>query len=214
MKNINFQKKILLSNYTTIKVGGFAEYFSKPRNRDEFINLIKWSNLNNYKSLGLALSGGIDSALLLYYLLNQDYKIKCYTAIDKNNDNSRQAATDIKDLIEKKTGKTVEHFEFIEYEKDHEKGKREKMTEIWTNLFNSNTIDCILTGATQYLKSIDDKWNQVDKKKATDTKWMKGNGTYITYRPFLEHDKTWIKQGGKITKKSIKRFQRFFFSCL
>ena len=151
--------------------------------------------LNNYKSLGLALSGGIDSALLLYYLLNQDYKIKCYTAIDKNNDNNRQAATDIKDLIEKKTGKTVEHFEFIEYEKDHEKGKREKMTEIWTNLFNSNTIDCILTGAIQYLKSIDDKWNQVDKKKATDTKWMKGNGTYITYRPFLEHDKTWIKQG-------------------
>ena len=69
------------------------------------------------------------------------------------------------------------------------------MTEIWTNLFNSNTIDCILTGAIQYLKSIDDKWNQVDKKKATDTKWMKGNGTYITYRPFLEHDKTWIKQG-------------------
>ena len=153
------------------------------------------TQLNNYKSLGLALSGGIDSALLLYYLLNQDYKIKCYTAIDKNNDNNRQAATDIKDLIEKKTGKTVEHFEFIEYEKDHEKGKREKMTEIWTNLFNSNTIDCILTGAIQYLKSIDDKWNQVDKKKATDTKWMKGNGTYITYRPFLEHDKTWIKQG-------------------
>ena len=153
------------------------------------------TQLNNYKSLGLALSGGIDSALLLYYLLNQDYKIKCYTAIDKNNDNNRQAATDIKDLIEKKTGKTVEHFEFIEYEKDHEKGKREKMTESWTNLFNSNTIDCILTGATQYLKSIDDKWNQGDKKKATDTKWMKGSGTYITYRPFLEHDKTWIKQG-------------------
>ena len=153
------------------------------------------TQLNNYKSLGLALSGGIDSALLLYYLLNQDYKIKCYTLIDKNNDNNRQAATDIKDLIENKTGKTVEHFEFIEYEKDHEQGKREKMTEIWTNLFNSNTIDCILTGATQYLKSIDDKWNQGDKKKATDTKWMKGSGTYITYRPFLEHDKTWIKQG-------------------
>jgi len=47
MKNINFEEKILLSNYTTIKVGGFAEYFSKPNNTDEFINLIKWSNLNN-----------------------------------------------------------------------------------------------------------------------------------------------------------------------
>ena len=47
MQNINFEEKILLSNYTTIKVGGFAEYFSKPNNKNEFINLIKWSNLNN-----------------------------------------------------------------------------------------------------------------------------------------------------------------------
>ena len=47
MKNINFKEKIKLSNYTTIKVGGFAEFFSQPNNADEFINLIKWSNLNN-----------------------------------------------------------------------------------------------------------------------------------------------------------------------
>ena len=47
MKNINYEKKISLSNYTTIKVGGFAEYFSKPNDTDEFINLIKWSHLNN-----------------------------------------------------------------------------------------------------------------------------------------------------------------------
>ena len=47
MKNINFEKKIKLSNYTTIKVGGFAEYFSKPNNATEFFNLIKWSHLNN-----------------------------------------------------------------------------------------------------------------------------------------------------------------------
>ena len=47
MKNINYEEKIDLSNYTTIKVGGFAEYFAKPNNTDEFINLIKWSNLNN-----------------------------------------------------------------------------------------------------------------------------------------------------------------------
>ena len=49
MKNINFEKKILLSKYTTIKVGGFAEYFSKPNNSDEFINVIKWSHLNKQK---------------------------------------------------------------------------------------------------------------------------------------------------------------------
>ncbi len=47
MNNINFEKKILLSKYTTIKVGGFAEYFSKPNNKGEFINLIKWSHFNN-----------------------------------------------------------------------------------------------------------------------------------------------------------------------
>ena len=47
MKNITFKKN--LSNYTTIKVGGFAEYFSKPNNADEFINLINWARLNNQK---------------------------------------------------------------------------------------------------------------------------------------------------------------------
>ena len=47
MKDINFEKKIKLSDYTTIKVGGLAEYFSTPNNTNEFINLIKWSHLNN-----------------------------------------------------------------------------------------------------------------------------------------------------------------------
>jgi len=47
MKQINFEKKVNLSNYTTIKVGGFAEFFSKPNNANELIGLIKWSHLNN-----------------------------------------------------------------------------------------------------------------------------------------------------------------------
>ena len=47
-------KKILsencnLSNYTTIKVGGVAEYFAEPRSIEEFSYLIKWSTLNNHK---------------------------------------------------------------------------------------------------------------------------------------------------------------------
>ncbi len=49
MKTINFEEKTNLSNYTTIRVGGLAEYFSKPNNTDEFIDLIKWSHLNNQK---------------------------------------------------------------------------------------------------------------------------------------------------------------------
>ena len=49
MKNINFQQKVLLSNYTTIKVGGLTEYFSKPNNTVELIKLVKWSHSNNYE---------------------------------------------------------------------------------------------------------------------------------------------------------------------
>ena len=49
MQSINLKKKIKLSNYTTIKVGGFAEYFSRPSSDNEFMNLIKWARLNNQK---------------------------------------------------------------------------------------------------------------------------------------------------------------------
>ncbi|MCR8539308.1 MAG: UDP-N-acetylmuramate dehydrogenase [Prochlorococcus marinus CUG1439] len=47
-------KKILsenfnLSRYTTIKVGGIAEYFAEPKSIYELSNLIKWSNLNNHR---------------------------------------------------------------------------------------------------------------------------------------------------------------------
>tara|TARA_Y100001968_G_scaffold234553_1_gene217673 strand:+ start:541 stop:1437 length:897 start_codon:yes stop_codon:yes gene_type:complete len=40
-------KDINLSNYTTIKAGGIAEFFAEPRDINEFINLIKWSRANN-----------------------------------------------------------------------------------------------------------------------------------------------------------------------
>jgi len=38
-----------LSSYTTIKVGGVAEYFAEPRSIDEFSYLIKWAKLNNHR---------------------------------------------------------------------------------------------------------------------------------------------------------------------
>ena len=47
-KNI-FSKNCNLSSYTTIKVGGIAEYFAEPKSIDEFYFLIKWSNLNNQR---------------------------------------------------------------------------------------------------------------------------------------------------------------------
>ncbi len=44
-----FSENCNLSNYTTIKVGGVAEYFAEPRNLDEFLYLIKWANLNKHR---------------------------------------------------------------------------------------------------------------------------------------------------------------------
>lgn len=38
-----------LSSYTTIKVGGVAEYFAEPRNINEISYMIKWANSNNQK---------------------------------------------------------------------------------------------------------------------------------------------------------------------
>ena len=38
-----------LSNYTTIKVGGVAEYFAEPKSIQEFSYLIKWAILNQQR---------------------------------------------------------------------------------------------------------------------------------------------------------------------
>ncbi|MDC2976777.1 UDP-N-acetylmuramate dehydrogenase [Prochlorococcus sp. AH-736-E02] len=44
-----FSENCDLSNYTTIKVGGIAEYFSEPRSIEELSYLIKWADLNNQR---------------------------------------------------------------------------------------------------------------------------------------------------------------------
>jgi len=44
-----FSENYNLSSHTTIKVGGVAEYFAEPKNLDEFLYLIKWANLNQYR---------------------------------------------------------------------------------------------------------------------------------------------------------------------
>ena len=41
-----FSEKCNLSSYTTIKVGGIAEYFAEPKSIKDFLYLIKWANLN------------------------------------------------------------------------------------------------------------------------------------------------------------------------
>ena len=49
MNKKNFSENCNLSFYTTIKVGGIAEYFAEPRNIEEFSDLIKWANLNEQR---------------------------------------------------------------------------------------------------------------------------------------------------------------------
>ena len=44
-----FSENCDLKNYTTIKVGGVAEYFAEPKSIDEFSYLIKWANLNKQR---------------------------------------------------------------------------------------------------------------------------------------------------------------------
>jgi len=49
MKREILSKNCNLSSYTTIKVGGVAEYFAEPRNLEEFSYLIKWAKLNKQR---------------------------------------------------------------------------------------------------------------------------------------------------------------------
>ena len=44
-----FSENCNLSCYTTIKVGGVAEYFAQPRSVKEFSYLIKWANLKKHR---------------------------------------------------------------------------------------------------------------------------------------------------------------------
>jgi len=46
-----FSENCNLSGYTTIKVGGVAEYFAEPRSVEELSYLIKWANLNKQRCL-------------------------------------------------------------------------------------------------------------------------------------------------------------------
>ena len=49
MNKKNFSENCNLSSYTTIKVGGVAEYFAEPRSINEFSYLIKWANSNKQR---------------------------------------------------------------------------------------------------------------------------------------------------------------------
>ena len=68
MNKKNFSENCNLSSYTTIKVGGVAEYFAEPKNLDEFSYLIKWANLNEQRCqiIGAGSNLLINNICLLY----------------------------------------------------------------------------------------------------------------------------------------------------
>ena len=133
----------------------------------------------------------MDSALLLYYLLKADVSLTCYTMIDEGNkvNNNKESAEYIVNLMETKTSKKILGHTFQGYTKVGN-DKREKMTTYYTNLINAGTIDCLITGTSQHLTSVEDTWNQKDIVKESDSVWNTANNVY---RPFLAKDKSWIK---------------------
>ena len=49
MNKKKLRENFNLRNYTTIKVGGVAEYFAEPRTIEQFSYLIKWANSNKQR---------------------------------------------------------------------------------------------------------------------------------------------------------------------
>ena len=49
MVKVNIQNNINLLNYTTIKVGAQAKYFSEPANISELVNVINWAKQKKNK---------------------------------------------------------------------------------------------------------------------------------------------------------------------
>ena len=150
------------------------------------------SKLKNYNKIGLSLSGGVDSALLLYYLLKADFEITCYTMVDEGNkvNSNIDAAKYVVNLMETKTSKTIKNHVFQGYTKTEKNDKRNQMRIYYTKLFDEGAIDCLVTGTSKDLTSIDDKWGERDRVKLNDSVWNKEN---TVYRPFLQNDKKWIK---------------------
>ena len=49
MENIKIKNNINLLNYTTIKIGGYTEFFAEPKSISELIEYLNWVKLNNLK---------------------------------------------------------------------------------------------------------------------------------------------------------------------
>ena len=156
------------------------------------------TKLNNYSKIALSLSGGIDSGLLLYYLIRAGYDVTCYTFVRNNNETVTSAAKNIVNFITKtlqsnyvreKPFKIKDHV-FVSFSGEVITSKRQAMNETYINLINSRVIDCVVSGTTQHF--IDDANNEADPLKSEDVLWSDIN--VPIYRPFINFNKNWIKE--------------------
>lgn len=156
------------------------------------------ARLNNYSKIALSLSGGIDSGLLLYYLIRSGYDVTCYTFARNNDETVISSAKNIvnfiiesiqKQFVRKKPFEIKDHV-FVSFSGELITSKRQAMNKTYIELKNSKTIDCVVSGTTQHF--IDDVNNEADPLKSKDVLWSDIN--VPIYRPFINFDKNWIKQ--------------------
>jgi len=157
------------------------------------------TKLNNYSKIALSLSGGIDSGLLLYYLIRAGYDVTCYTFIrDSSPEIVSSSSKSIVNFITKtlqnkfvseKPFKIKDHI-FVPFSGELITSKRQAMNETYINLIKSRAIDCVVSGTTQHF--IDDTNNEADPLKSEDVLWSDIN--VPIYRPFINFNKNWIKE--------------------
>ena len=105
--------------------------------------------LDNKMKIGINLSGGADSALVLYMLANESINKKFHiipiTGIDIKRPTNIWNAREIVDLIQEKFPKSkIKGHEENRYEKEHEKDKSNHHGDHERRLFRSGKVDLIV----------------------------------------------------------------------
>jgi len=136
--------------------------------------------IENYKGISLSLSGGIDSATLLYlmaeYIYNNNLDTKIYAITIPNKTDSACAyhASLVIDFIKKRFPIDIEHI--IRATIQDGGFKTEAIKRIERELIQSKKITCIMNGVTA---------NPPDD---SNFKWRPPNGKYVKPRPERERE--------------------------
>jgi 7-cyano-7-deazaguanine synthase in queuosine biosynthesis len=143
------------------------------------------------KQLVAIVSGGVDSALLLYYLLISKRKVNVYTTASEKTlyKNAVTAANVVRKCMEITNNYQVNHI--ISYQPN---GSIEWIFKPLVPLLNNNTYDSVYTGITANPPegTIPFESGQEKERDPTVIKNVKPNPYVI--QPFINHDKKWIAE--------------------